>query len=249
MAGHSKFKNIMHRKAGQDAKRAKVFSKHIRELTVAAREGGGDPDGNARLRTAIQGARAANVAKDTIERAIVRGAGGGEGESFDEIRYEGYGPGGIAVLVEAMTDNRNRTASEVRSAFTKHGGNLGETGSVSHMFERMGAVYYPAATAGDDAMFEAALEAGAGDCLSGEDGHVVTCDPDDFHQVRAALENGFGVPGRAGLEWKPAAIIPVDADNAEKVLRLIEALDDLDDVQNVYANYDIADEILEQLSA
>ncbi len=247
MAGHSKFKNIMHRKGAQDAKRAKVFAKLIREVTVAARTGP-DPDMNPRLRTAIVAARAANMPLDNLNRAIAKASGTGEGEDYEEIRYEGYGPGGVAVIVETLTDNRNRTASEVRSAFAKNGGNLGETGSVSFMFDRIGLLVYPADAAAADEVFEAALEAGAQDVESSDDGHEITCDPDDFSTVRDDLEAKFGTPETARLDWKPQNSIAVDEHTAETLFKLIDILEDNDDVQRVAANFDIDDDVLERLS-
>ena len=247
MAGHSKFKNIMYRKGAQDAKRAKLFTKLIRELTVAARSGMPDPDQNPRLRAAVATAKGANMGGDTIERAIRRGSGADDGETYDEIRYEGYGPGGVAVIVEALTDNRNRTASDVRSAFAKHGGNLGETNSVSFMFDRIGSIQYPAAAASADEMFEAALEAGAQDVASDEDGHDVTCEPDDFNTVRDALEARFAGPEQAALAWRPQNTIELDEDGAEKLFRLLETLEDNDDVQTVSANFSVSDDIMSRL--
>ncbi|MBC8339342.1 MAG: YebC/PmpR family DNA-binding transcriptional regulator [Rhodospirillales bacterium] len=249
MAGHSKFKNIMHRKGRQDAKRAKVFTKLIRELTVAAKTGQPDPDMNPRLRTAIAAAKAANMPGDTMKRAIKKGSGGGDDTNYEEIRYEGYGPGGVAVIVEALTDNRNRTASEVRAAFTKYNGNLGETGSVSFMFDRVGLIVYGTAAASTDDMFEAALDAGAGDVESTGEGHEVTCDPDDFSTVRDALEKQFGDAEDARLDWKPQNVVAVDEKDAETLLKLLDALEENDDVQRVAANFDIADDVLERLSA
>ena len=248
MAGHSKFKNIMHRKGAQDKKRAKIFSKHAREIYVAAKSGMPDPDKNPRLRNAIIAARADNTPKDNIDRAIKK-ASGGDGESYDEIRYEGYGPGGVAVIVEALTDNRNRTASEVRAAFTKHGGNLGETGSVGFMFERTGTIEYAADAADADTMFEEALEAGAGDVASDDNGHVITCDPDDFSGVRDALIEKFGDPTGARLEWVPNTTTELDEQQAGTMLKLIDTLEDNDDVQNVASNFEVSDEIMEKLSA
>jgi len=248
MAGHSQFKNIMHRKGRQDAKRAKVFTKLAREITVAAKVGGPDPSMNARLRGAIIAARAQNMPKDNIERSIKK-ASGDDGANFEEVRYEGYGPGGIAVIVEALTDNRNRTASEVRSAFTKHGGNLGETGSVNFMFDRVGLINYPADTASADAMFEAALEAGAQDVVSTSDGHEITCEPDDFSDVREALVEKFGEPETGNLDWKPQNSIPVDEDAAGTLIKMLDVLEDNDDVQRVAANFDISDDVMERLSA
>ena len=249
MAGHSQFKNIMHRKGAQDAKRAKVFTKLIRELTVAARSGMPDPDMNPRLRSAITAAKSANMPKDTMERAIKRGVGGDDGTVYEEVRYEGYGPGGVALIVEALTDNRNRTASEVRAALSRHGGNLGETGSVNFMFERIGLIEYGADTASPDEIFEAALEAGASDVESSEGGHQITCSPDDLYVVREALESKFGVAETARLDWKPLNTIPVDEGAAETLFKLFNVLDDNDDVQRVAANFEVADEILERLSA
>jgi YebC/PmpR family DNA-binding regulatory protein len=249
MAGHSQFKNIMHRKGAQDAKRAKVFTKLIRELVVAARSGLPDPEMNPRLKAAIVAARAVNMPKDNIERAIRRATGEGEGDAYEQIRYEGYGPGGVAIIVEALTDNRNRTASEVRTAFTRHGGSLGETNSVAFQFERVGAIDYPAAAATADAMFEAALEGGAADVETTADGHEVICAPDDLNAVRETLEGRFGEPERAALIWRPNITVPLDPEKAEQVFRLIEALDDSDDVQTVSANYDVDDALMAKLTA
>jgi YebC/PmpR family DNA-binding regulatory protein len=249
MAGHSQFKNIMYRKGAQDAKRGKVFTKLIRELTVAARSGLPDPEANSRLRSAITAARAANMPKDTMERAIRRGAGEDGGESYEEVRYEGYGPGGVAIIVEALTDNRNRSASEVRAAFNKHGGSLGESGSVSYMFDRVGLIHYQADVANAEEMFEAALEAGAEDVVSGEAGHEVTCAPDDLSRIRDALEQRFGPADAARLDWKPNVSVAIDERQAETVFKLLAALDDNDDVQRVMANYEVSDEVLERLSA
>ncbi|MCB2101196.1 MAG: YebC/PmpR family DNA-binding transcriptional regulator [Rhodobacterales bacterium] len=247
MAGHSQFKNIMYRKGAQDAKRAKVFAKLAREITVAARAGD-DPTMNAALRTAIVAARAQNMPKDNIERAIKKASGGGEGSSYDEVRYEGYGPGGVAMIVEALTDNRNRTAAEVRTAFSKNGGSLGETGSVAFMFDRVGLIHYVAETADADTMFEAALEAGATDVESGEEGHEILCAPDDLSAVRDALESRFGTADAARLDWRPQNTVPVDEDAAGTLFKLFDILDDNDDVQRVSANYDVSDEIMEKLS-
>lgn len=249
MAGHSQFKNIMHRKGAQDAKRAKVFTKLIRELTVAARSGLPDPESNPRLRSAIIAARTANMPKDTMERAIKRGAGGDDGTVYEEIRYEGYGPGGVALIVEALTDNRNRTAAEIRAAFSKHGGNLGETGSVSFMFERVGSIEFKAEAADAEQMFEAALEAGATDVESGEETHQVTCGPDDLSAVRDALEGKFGAPESARLEWRPLNTVPVDEQAASTLFKLMDVLDDNDDVQRVAANFEVDDAVMERLSA
>jgi YebC/PmpR family DNA-binding regulatory protein len=239
----------MYRKGAQDAKRAKVFTKIIRELTVAARSGQADPSANPRLRAAIISARQANMSRDTMERAIKRGAGGEDNTAYDEVRYEGYGPGGIAIIIEALTDNRNRTASEVRSLFSKAGGNLGETNSVSFMFERKGVIAYPAKAASADAMFEAALDAGADNVESDANVHEVTCATDDFSTVRDALEKKFGEASEAKLQWRPVNTTLVDGDTAESLMKLIDALEDNDDVQNVYANYEVSDETLQRLSA
>ena len=248
MAGHSQFKNIMHRKGAQDAKRAKVFTKIIRELTVAARSGLPDPASNPRLRAAIISARAGNMSKDTIDRAIKRGAGGEDGTNYEEVRYEGYGPGGVALIVEALTDNRNRTAGDVRTAFNKAGGALGETNSVSFMFQRLGEVTYPAKVASADAMLEGAIEAGADDVESGEEDHVVLCAPDDLSAVRDALEATFGPSSSAKLVWRPATTAPVtDEDVAQSLFKFMDVLEDNDDVQTVYANFDIPDDLMAKL--
>ena len=246
MAGHSKFKNIMHRKGRQDAKRAKVFAKLGKELSVAAR-GGSDPDFNPRLRLAVAAAKAQNMPNDNIKRAIQR-AEAGDAADYEEIRYEGYGPGGVAVIVEALTDNRNRTASEVRSAFAKHGGNLGETNSVAFMFDQIGQVVYAADVANADDMFEAALEAGAADVASGDNGHDITCAPDDFGQVVEALDGRFGAPESASLTWKPQTSVDLNADSARTLLKLIDTLDDSDDVQRVSANFEVSDDVMAELT-
>jgi YebC/PmpR family DNA-binding regulatory protein len=249
MAGHSQFKNIMYRKGAQDKKRAKVFTKIIRELTTAARTGLPDPAANPRLRAAVSAARDANMPKDTVERAIKRGAGADAGENYEEVRYEGYGPGGVAIIVEALTDNRNRTASEVRAALTKAGGNLGESNSVSFMFDRLGQVTYPAKAASADEMFEAAVEAGADNVESGAEEHVVSCEPDALNEVRDALEQRFGASASARLVWRPKSLMPVDGAVAESLFKLLEALDDSDDVQSVFANYEMSDDVMARLSA
>ncbi len=249
MAGHSQFKNIMHRKGAQDKKRAKVFTKIIRELTTAARTGLADPAANPRLRAAVQAARQANMPKDTVDRAIKRGAGGAEGEAYEEVRYEGYGPGGVAIIVEALTDNRNRTASDVRAALTKAGGNLGETNSVSFLFDRRGEVIYRREVSDVEGMFEAALEAGADDVESGDAEHVVTCAPDDLTAVRDALEKKFGPSESARLAWRPKSAIAVEGDAAQALFKLLETLEDSDDVQNVYANFEVSDDVMARLSA
>ena len=248
MAGHSKFKNIQHRKGAQDKKRAKIFSRLAKEITVAAKMGMPDPDSNPRLRTAILAARAQNMPKDNIERAIKKSADA-DGENYDEVRYEGFGPGGIGVIVETLTDNRNRTASDVRSTFSKSGGNMGETGSVSFMFDRVGSIEYEPDAADAETVFEAAIEAGAEDVVSGEDGHEIICSMEDLHGVVDVLAGVLGEPQAASIVWKPQNDVSVDAEAAEKVLKFMDALDDLDDVQNVYANFDIADEVMEKLSS
>ncbi len=248
MAGHSQFKNIMHKKGRADKARAKLFSKLAREITVAAKLGMPDPAFNPRLRAAILAARAENVPKDNIERAIKKSQGG-DGENYDEIRYEGYAPGGIAVIVEALTDNRNRTAGEVRAIFTKAGGNLAETGAVSFMFNHVGVVEYDAGVASADAMLEAAIEAGAEDVISSDDGHQIFTTPDTLGDVAKALEAKFGEPRKSGLTWKPQNTIAVDDEAGEKVIKLIESLDDNDDVQNVYANFEVSDALVQKMSA
>jgi YebC/PmpR family DNA-binding regulatory protein len=249
MAGHSQFKNIMYRKGAQDKKRAKMFAKLAREITVAARAGLPEPDKNPGLRGAIQAARAQNMPKDNIERAIAKAVGGGDGADYEEIRYEGYGPGGVAIIVEALTDNRNRTASEVRAAFSKHGGTLGETNSVSFMFERKGQLHYAAEVASAEMMFEAAVEAGAEDVQSSDEGHEAICAPEDFSEVRDRLTERFGDPSEAGLVWRPLNTAPVTEEQAATLLKLLDVLDDNDDVQRVAANYEIADDVLERLTA
>jgi YebC/PmpR family DNA-binding regulatory protein len=248
MAGHSQFKNIMHRKGRQDAVKSKLFGKLAREITVSAKLGLPDPTMNARLRAAIIAARAENMPKDNIERAIKK-AQGGEGENYEEIRYEGYGPGGVAVIVEVLTDNRNRTAGEVRAAFTKSGGNLAETGAVSFMFDRVGVIEYDAAVASGEAMFEAALEAGADDVVSNEGGHEVYATQDQYAAVAKALEAKFGEPRKASLVWRPQNTVAVGDEQGEKLLKLIENLNEHDDVQNVYANFEVSDALLQRMSA
>ncbi|VAX08025.1 Probable transcriptional regulatory protein YebC [hydrothermal vent metagenome] len=247
MAGHSKWANIKHRKAAQDSKRAKVWTKLIREITVAAREAGGDPDANPRLRLAIDKGTGANMPKDTIARAIKRGAGGAEGENYDEIRYEGYGPGGTAVMVDCMTDNRNRTASEVRHAFTKYGGNLGTDGSVSYLFNKQGIISYELGT-DENAVMDAALEAGAEDVVTNDDGSIdVLTTAEDFSDIKAAMETAGLAAVNAEVTYNASTKAEMDLDGAEKLLRMIDALEDLDDVQEVYSNAEIADEILAEL--
>jgi YebC/PmpR family DNA-binding regulatory protein len=248
MAGHSQFKNIMHRKGRQDAVKSKLFGKLAREITVSAKLGLPDPTMNARLRAAIIAARAENMPKDNIERAIKK-AQGGEGENYEEIRYEGYGPGGVAVIVEVLTDNRNRTAGEVRAAFTKSGGNLAETGAVSFMFDRVGVIEYDAAVASGEAMFEAALEGGADDVVSNDGGHEVYAVQDKYASVAKALEAKFGEPRKATLVWRPQNTVAVGDEQGEKLLKLIENLNEHDDVQNVYANFEVSDALLQRMSA
>ncbi len=249
MAGHSQFKNIMHRKGAQDARRARQFAKLIREITVSARSGLPDPGSNPRLRAAIAAAREANMPRDTIDRAIKKASGGGQGEDYAEVRYEGYGPAGVAIIVEALTDNRNRTASDLRSAFSKYGGALGETNSVSFLFNRLGVIRYPARRGAADDMLEAAIEAGADNVESDAEAHEVTCAVDDFFAVRDAMEARFGPPESAKLDWRPATVVTLDEDRATSLLKLIDVLEDSDDVQNVYANFEIPDEVMQRLSA
>lgn len=243
MAGHSKWANIQHRKGRQDKARSKLFSKLSKEITVAAKMGTPDPDMNPRLRLAVQNAKANSMPKDNIERAINKGSGA-DAENYEEIRYEGFGQEGVGIIVEVMTDNKNRSASEVRSTFSKNGGNLGETGGVSFGFDRVGEIRYAGEVADEEAMLEAALEAGAEDVESGEDGHTVYTALEDLADVAATLESRFGEPTGTGVIWKPQNLIPVQGETAHKVLKLVGALDDLDDVQNVYANFDISDEDL-----
>jgi YebC/PmpR family DNA-binding regulatory protein len=248
MAGHSQFKNIMHRKGRQDAAKSRLFGKLAREITVSAKLGLPDPAMNPRLRAAIIAARAENMTKDTIERAIKK-ALGGDAESYAEIRYEGYGPGGVAVIVEVLTDNRNRTASDVRSVFSKNGGNLAETGAVSFMFDHVGAVEFDTQVASADAVLEAAIEAGADDVVSSESGHEIYASQDKFRDVAKALEAQFGEPRKVALVWKPQNTVPVDDENGEKLLKLIDSLNEHDDVQNVYANFEISDALVARMSA
>src|SRR3954466_13680554 len=248
MAGHSQFKNIMHRKGKQDKVRAQLFAKLGREITIAAKLGMPDPAFNPRLRAAILAAKAQSMPKDNIERAIKK-ASGGDAENYEEIRYEGYGPGGVAVIVEVLTDNRNRSASDVRSSFTKAGGNLAETGAVSFMFDHVGLIEFDAKVASADAMLEAAIEAGAEDVQSGESGHEVYTTHDSLREVAKALEAKFGEPRKAAFTWKPQNTVPVDDEQGEKVLKLIDALNDQDDVQNVYANFEVSDALVAKMSA
>jgi YebC/PmpR family DNA-binding regulatory protein len=248
MAGHSKWANIQHRKGKQDAVRSKLFSKLSKEITVAAKMGDPDPDKNPRLRLAVKEARANSMPKDNIERAIKK-ATGGEADAFEEIRYEGYGPNGVAIIVEAMTDNRNRTASNVRSTFGKHGGNLGETGSVSFMFDRKGEILYPASAGDEDTVMLAAIEAGAADVESSSDGHAIYCEAADLAEVSTALEATLGEALSTKLVWKPQTTTELDFDAAQGLMKLMDALEDDDDVQRVTANFEISDDVMERLSA
>ncbi|GGA57999.1 YebC/PmpR family DNA-binding transcriptional regulator [Pelagibacterium lentulum] len=248
MAGHSQFKNIMHRKGRQDAVRSKIFSKLAREITVAAKSGLPDPAMNPRLRLAVNNAKAQSMPKDNIERAIKK-ASGGDSENYEEVRYEGYGPGGVAVIVEALTDNRNRTASSVRATFSKAGGALGETNSVAFMFDRVGEIIYPASVGDADKVMEAAIEAGADDVESSEDGHTIYCAFEDIGEVSSALEAALGEAESVKPVFKPQTTAPVDADKGASVMKLIENLEDDDDVQNVYANFEMSDEDMAKLSA
>jgi YebC/PmpR family DNA-binding regulatory protein len=248
MAGHSQFKNIMHRKGRQDKVRSKLFGKLAREITVSAKLGLPDPTMNARLRAAVLAARAENMPKDGIERAIKK-ASGNDAETYDEIRYEGYGPGGVAVIVEVLTDNRNRTAGDVRATFSKNGGNLAETGAVSFMFDHVGVVEYDAGKASADAMLEAAIEAGAEDVTSSESGHEIYTSADSLREVAKALEAKFGEPRKAALVWKPKNTVAVDDAKGEQLFGLLEALNEHDDVQNVYANFEVSDAVVAKMSA
>ena len=246
MAGHSKWANIQHRKGRQDAARSKLFSKLAKEITVAAKMGDPDPEKNPRLRLAVKEAKSQSVPKDVIDRAIKKSMGG-DAENYDEIRYEGYGPGGVAVIVEAMTDNRNRTASVVRSTFSKNGGNLGETGSVSFMFERKGQVIYKPEAGDADAVMMAAIEAGAEDADSSDDGHVIICADTDLNDVSTALEADLGESDSTKLIWQPTTTTELDLEGMEKLMKLIDALEDDDDIQNVTANFEASDEVLAQI--
>jgi YebC/PmpR family DNA-binding regulatory protein len=246
MAGHSKWANIQHRKGRQDAARSKLFSKLSKEITVAAKMGDPDPDKNPRLRLAVKEAKANSMPKDNIERAIKK-AQGGDADSYEEIRYEGYGPSGVAIIVEAMTDNRNRTASNIRSTFSKYGGNLGETGSVAFMFDRKGQILYAAEAGSADDVMMAAIEAGAEDVESGEDGHVIWCAVEDLNDVSTALEAALGEAESTKLVWKPQTTTELELDAAQSLMKLIDALEDDDDVQSVTANFEISDEVLAQL--
>ncbi len=246
MAGHSKFKNIMFRKGAQDKKRAKLFSKLAKEITVAAKLGMPDPDHNPRLRSAIAAAKAQSMPKDNIQRAMDK-ASGGDDENYEEARYEGYGPGNVALIVEALTDNRNRTAAEVRTAFTKNGGTMGETNSVAFNFSRVGLIKYPPEAGNEDKIMEAAIDAGAQDIESSEVGHDIYCEPDDLHDVQKSLEDRLGEPESARLDWRPLNTIGVSESDAQTLFGLLNALDDSDDVQHVAANFDIDDDVMARL--
>jgi YebC/PmpR family DNA-binding regulatory protein len=247
MAGHSKFKNIMYRKGAQDKKRSAMFSKLSREITVAAKMGIPDPDANARLRAAIIAARAQSMPKDNIERAISMASAAG-GEDYEELRYEGFGPGGVSLIVAALTDNRNRTATTMRTIFAKNGGNLGASGSVSHGFQRLGLIAYPASAGNADQVFEAAIEAGAEDVESDEDGHEIWTAQEDLHGVARSLEAALGAPESVKLAWRPQTAVDVDGNDAESLLKLIDALEEDDDVQTVWGNYEVSDEVMEKLA-
>lgn len=250
MAGHSKFKNIQHRKGAQDKKRAKIFTKVGREITVASKMGGDDPEMNPRLRLAIQSARAVNMPKDRIKRAIEQGSGGSDDANYEEMRYEGYAPGGVAVIVEALTDNKNRSAGDIRAIFSKNGGNMGETNSVSFMFDRVGEIVYQADVTSAEDMFEKAVEAGAENVESDEEVHEIITAPDDFASVKDSLEAQLGSEAeKASLAWRPNVSSDVDEETARKVIKLIDALEDNDDVQNVTTNFDASDEIMEKIMA
>ncbi len=246
MAGHSQFKNIMFRKGKQDKERSKLFSKLAREITVAAKLGLPDPAMNPRLRAAVIAARAENMPKDNIERAIKK-ASGGDAENYDEVRYEGYAPGGVAIIVEALTDNRNRTAGEVRASFTKAGGTLAETGAVSFLFDRVGLIVYDRKVASDDAMLEAAIEAGADDVVSSGETHEVVTSMESLRDAQRALEAKFGEPQKASIVWRPQNSVAVDDEAGEKILKLVDALEENDDVQNVYANFEVSDALIAKM--
>ena len=247
MAGHSKFKNIVYRKGAQDKKRSAMFSKLSREITVAAKAGLPDPDANPRLRAAVLAARAQSMPKDNIQRAIDK-ASGGDAENYEEIRYEGFGPGGVSLVVEALTDNRNRTATNVRTIFSKNGGNLGASGSVTHGFQRLGLIAYPASAGSADTVLEAAIDAGAEDVESDEEGHQVWTAQDDLHGVARALEAALGPAASVGLAWRPQNAVEVAADDAEQLVRLVETLEEDDDIQTVWGNYEMSEEVMERLA-
>ncbi|HVZ68945.1 MAG TPA: YebC/PmpR family DNA-binding transcriptional regulator [Rhizomicrobium sp.] len=247
MAGHSQFKNIMHRKGRQDKERSKLFSKLAREIMVSAKQGLPDPDHNPRLRAAILAAKAQSMPKDNIQRAIDKATGAGA-ENIEEVRYEGYGPGGVALIVETQTGNRNRTGSDIRSTFSKYGGALGEPNSVTFLFDRVGVIAYPRSKGSDDAMLEAAIDAGADECISSEDGHEFITSMENFGAVRDALEKKLGEPQSAKIEWRPKSTNPVSDENGETLIKLLDVLDDHDDVQNVYGNYELSDALLEKMA-
>ncbi len=247
MAGHSKFKNIMHRKGAQDKKKSAMFSKLSRELTVAAKMGAPDPDMNPRLRAAVSAARAQSMPKDNIPRAIDK-ASGGDAEDYEEIRYEGFGPGGVSLVVEALTDNRNRTATNVRTIFSKNGGNLGASGSVTHAFDRLGLITYPASAGSADAVLEAAIEAGAEDVDSQDEVHEIWTALDGLHEVARAIEQALGEPASVGLAWRPQVTVDVGAADAEQLIKLVETLEEDDDIQTVWGNYEMSDEVMESLA-
>lgn len=249
MAGHSQFKNIMHRKGAQDAKRAKAFTKVIREITVAVKESGADPSSNARLRSAIAAARIANMPKDNVDRAVKKALGNDDATDYVEMRYEGYGPGGVAIIVDALTENRNRTAADVRSAFNKYNGSLGETNSVSFQFDRLGIITFAPQIASPDVMFEAALEAGAEDVVSDTHGHVVKTPLEAFNGAREELSARFGEPISAKISWEAQNLISVSEDTARTLFKLMDVLEDNDDIQAVYSNVDVDDDILQKLGA
>ena len=247
MAGHSKFKNIMHRKGAQDTKRSAMFSKLSREITVAAKMGAPDPDMNPRLRVAVLAAKAQSMPKDNIQRAIDK-ATGGDAENYEELRYEGFGPGGVSLIVEALTDNRNRTVTNVRTIFSKNGGNLGAPGSVSHAFDRLGLISYPATAGSDDAVLEAAIDAGADDVESDEDGHEIWTSIDNLHGVAKSLEAALGEPESVKLAWRPQNSVDLGEDDAVQLIKLVDALEDDDDVQTVWGNYEMSDEVMEKVA-
>ncbi|MFO0389558.1 MAG: YebC/PmpR family DNA-binding transcriptional regulator [Alphaproteobacteria bacterium] len=249
MAGHSQFKNIMHRKGAKDAKKAKIFTKVTREIISAAKLGMPDPAVNPRLRAAMLWAREENMPRDKIEAAIKRGSGNVDTDNFEEVRYEGYGAGGVAVIVQALTDNRNRSASDIRSIFTKYSGNMGETGSVSFMFDRVGLITYPVSVASEEAMFEAALEAGADNCDSDAENYSVSCSQDSFGAVRDVLEKSFGAAASAKITWLPKTTAPVNEEQAKQLIKMVEALEDNDDVQEVFTNVEIPESMVTSLSA
>lgn len=249
MAGHSQFKNIMRRKGAQDAKKGKILTKVGREIISACKTGSSDPASNPRLRAAIVWARSENMTRDRIEAAIKRGSGNVDTDNFEEIRYEGYGPSGVAIIVQALTDNRNRTAPDIRSAFTKAGGAMGESGSVSFMFDYIGRITYPLAISTADGMFETALEVGAENCETDDEHHVITCTLEQFTHAREALEKKYGAPEFAKMIWQPKNTVPVDEEQAKSLLKLIDTLEDNDDVQEVFSNFEISDAVMQKLSA